>query len=167
MAISGETDATILKTINKQQVIDLFLHKIHHESPSRSKLSIQFQSQYSGVKFDTAKAMPLVQAFMGKNVEVSTEDLQQLLASSPTLDQVQQFARKCLDAASHLSESERKELDDGVVALGEATSSDEAGQSQEVTVRTSNKQITDVEAFKASLVPSRAAAPVRTYNVEI
>ncbi len=162
--LPGDKDAEVLKAVTKDSVIHLFNKYIHPSSSTRSKISIHLQSQYTGVKFDANQAMPLVQSFITKGVPVSQESLQQLMATSPSLEVVQGFARQALEAAEGLSETDRKELEGGVAALGNAQVAN--GDEQAVVLRDGNVIITDIESLKASLRPSKAAQPVIPLKVE-
>lgn len=162
--LSGDKDAEVLKAVTKDRVMQLFNKYIHPSSSTRSKFSIHLQSQYTGVKFDAKQAMPLVQSFMAKGVPVSPESLQQLMSTSPSLEVVQEFARQALKAAQALSEAERHELEAGVAALGNAQVA--TGDEQTVALREGNVTLTDIESFKASLRPSKAAQPVISFKLE-
>lgn len=141
---------------------------MHYASSTRSKFSIHLKSQYQGVKFDPAKAGPLVQAFVTKGVPVSQEKLGALMASSPDLPKLQAFARECLAEAKELSEEDRKELEAGIEALGAAVETSPAngnGTAEVVKLREGNVAVEDIGAFKAGLTSSTAAVPVKSYQV--
>lgn len=99
---------------------------------------------------------------MAKQVPVSQTDLAALMATSPGLAQLQKFARDCLSQATELSETDRKELEAGVDALGGAvTKKDDA----DVAVRSSNVFIKDIVSWKAGLTPSKAAVSKSKFEV--
>jgi len=138
------------------------MSRVHYSSPIRKKLSIHMRSTYKGVKFDPARATPVIQAFMGKQVPVNQEDLAVLLAASPGLPEIQKFARECLSQATHLSEEDKQalskqvdDLDTVKVAEGE----------KDAKLREGNVIIDDIIQFKAGLRPSKAANPVQKFSV--
>jgi hypothetical protein len=108
--------------------------------------------------------MPVVQACMAKGVPIPMEAVQQLMASSPSLSDVQAFARKCLAEATNLSEADRAELEAGVAALSESQVSSET--ESKATLREGNVVIHDIAPFKASLRTTKAPTPVMPLKVE-
>lgn len=120
------------------------------------------RSTYQGVKFDPARATPIIQAFMAKQVPVSQEDLGALLATSPGLPEIQKFARDCLVQATHLSEEEKTTLDKQIADLDTAKV---AVGEREAKLRKENVVIDDIVHFKAGLRPSRAPVPLRKFSV--
>ena len=159
---TGFRDAEYTKNISKQDITDLFMSRIHYNSPIRKKLSIHMRSTYQGVKFDPARATPIIQAFMAKQVPVSQEDLGALLATAPGLSEIQKFARECLAQATHLSEEDKIALDKQVADLDTAKV---AVGEREAKLREENVIIDDIVHFKAGLRPSRAPVPVRKFAV--
>jgi insulysin len=158
----GFRDAEYTKSIPKQDIIDLFMSRIHYNSPIRKKLSIHMRSTYQGVKFDPARATPIIQAFTAKQVPVSQEDMGALLATLPGLPEIQKFARDCLAQATHLSEEDKVALDKQVADLDTAKA---APGEKEAKLREGNVVIDDIVQFKAGLRPSRAPVPVRKFSV--
>jgi insulysin len=136
--------------------------RVHYNSPIRKKLSIHMRSTYKGVKFDPARATPLIQAFMGKQVPVNQEELGALLATSPGLPEIQKFARDCLLQATHLSKEDQETLNKQVDALDTVKV---AEGEKDAKLREDNVIIDDIIQFKAGLRPSKAANPVQKFSV--
>jgi insulysin len=149
LSLTGSKDAAILKQTSKAEVTELFMKYIHPSSTSRKKLSVHLDSQYQGVKFDPQRAMPMIQAFLMKDIPVSQQKFFALMASQPGLPEIQGFARECLAEATTLSQTDRVDLETMVTALGGMVSGE--GEDGGAKVRDTNKVITDIRVFKSSL----------------
>jgi insulysin len=127
---------------------------IHPSSPLRKKLSVHLDSQYQGVKFDPQRAMPMIQAFLKKEIPVSQQKFMALVATQPGVAEIQAFARECLGEVPTLSQQDRADLEAMVNGLGGMVISE-----GEETARTrdTNKIITDIAEFKAGLERSSPA----------
>lgn len=144
----GHRDAVILEQTSKQDVIDLFMTYLHPSSSTRKKLSVHLGSQYQGVKFDPQRAMPMIQAFFMKGIPVSQEKFMMLMASQPRVSEIQAFARECLADAPGLTSEDRTALEAMIDDLGNMAA---VGEDSAVSLRETNKPITDIAAFKAGL----------------
>lgn len=145
----GYRDAAILKRISKAEIVELFMQYIHPSSPSRKKLSVHLDSQYQGVKFDPLRAMPMIQAFLMKDIPVSQQKFFALMATQPGVPEIQGFARECLAEVTTLSPTDRADLEAMIDALGGMVSSD--GEDAAARARDTNKVISNIQAFKSSL----------------
>lgn len=149
LSLTGSKEAAILKQTSKAEVTELFMKYIHPSSTSRKKLSVHLDSQYQGVKFDPQRAMPMIQAFLMKDIPVSQQKFFALMATQPGLPEIQGFARECLTEATTLSQTDRVDLEAMVTALGGMVSAE--GEDGAAKVRDTNKVITDIRVFKFSL----------------
>ena len=156
-----DTEVAQLKATTKADVLAFFLDKIHPSSTTRSKLSTHLVSTYSGVKFDMAAAQPLMGEFMKYGVPIDQSAIGALLASKPDLQQVKDFAIGAIDK-SPLGDGIKTQLKSMIEGLKGTSSNDDADAktSEGVKIRESNVYIEDIDAFKAGLVPSKAAMPV-------
>ena len=147
-----------LKKITKKDVLDMYMERIHYSSPVRSKLSTHMKSQYKGIKFDLESARPLMEQFAKHSIIVDPASLGKLLSSQPDLQTVKDFANNLVKSAE-LSPEAREELS-GVV---DSLKGKEGGGGDDADVRLSegNVFIEDIHAFKAGLIPSKAARPVQ------
>ncbi len=160
-SLTGDKDAAVLAKVSKQDIIDFFMRYVHPSSSTRRKLSIHLTSSYKGAKLDQNKAQALVMAFKMKNVTTSDSEMMALMGSSPSLQDIQAYGKKCLAATKDLSEMDRAALEKQVQDLGES-----AGESEDVKVRSSNVVVKDIVRWKAELIPSKAATPLMDFEVE-
>ena len=159
MRVLGVRDVEQIKQTTKQEVIDVFMRYIHPSSPTRRKLSIHMDSQIKPTEDPVARAKTLMETLAGKSVVVPEEDWKQLLASQPSVEAVQTFARECIKA-SEVSEEDKTSLDALVSALAEPPRETTA------RVRESNVLIEDIIGWKASLQCSAAARPIEALEVK-
>ncbi|WWD20389.1 hypothetical protein CI109_104865 [Kwoniella shandongensis] len=160
-----EIDVAELRKTTKQDILNVLMTYIHPSSPKRSKLSVQLKSQYSGIKFDSAAAQPLVESFVKAGITVDQAAIQKLLSSNPDLEAVKSFAVGVIDAAENVSEEVKKGLKETVDGLKGIASGEGAGQGEEVKVKEGNVFIEDIHAFKAGLRPGKAAVPAEPLQV--
>jgi insulysin len=64
--LTGEQDADLLKNISKQDILTLFLSRIHPSSTTRSKLSVHLRSQKPPPQKLSAAAVEAFEASLGK-----------------------------------------------------------------------------------------------------
>lgn len=111
-----------------------------------------------------AAAQPLMAAFTQHNVPIDQTAIGQLLASKPDLKQVKDFAIAAVTSSSLAEEAKSalKAMIDGLkgVEASATPNGDAASNGDGVNIRSSNVYIDDIDAFKAGLVPSKAAMPV-------
>lgn len=150
-------DAVELEKATKEEVVEIFMRHIHPSSETRRKLSIHLCSQVQGPKFDPASAMPIIQKLGEKGVPIPQEQVVQLMASNPGLEQVQGFAKQVLSQVP-LSEADKTEILGMVAALGVA-------EEKEVPIRAGNVFINDIVEWKAGLNLGAAARPRRELKV--
>ena len=131
---------------------------IHPSSETRSKLSTHLVSTYSGVKFDMAAAEPLMGEFVKHGVPVDQTAIGALLAAKPDLQQVKDFALDLVSKAPLLGDEIKEGLKTMIGGLKGTEAAPES--SSEVSVRSSNVFIEDIDKFKAGLKPSKPASPV-------
>lgn len=156
---TGDTEVAALKATSKADVLSFFLNKIHPSSSTRSKLSTHLVSSYSGVKFDMAAAQPLMGAFTQHGVPIDQAVIGALLASKPDLQQVKDFAISAVNSST-LGDDAKTQLKAMIDGLKGTSANGDAAETDGVSIRPSNVYIEDIDAFKAGLVPSKAAMPV-------
>jgi insulysin len=161
-AFTGETDVINLKAVTKQDVIDLLMSRIHTSSTTRSKLSTHMRSQYTGIKFDSTSAQPLIESFTKHTIVVDQAALGKLMQSQPDLQTVKDFAKAAVAKADGLSEESRKEVE-GVIEGLKGIEAVKAGG--DVKLRESNVFIEDIHAFKAGLLSSKAPVAVEPVGI--
>lgn len=159
-----QTDVEHLKNTTKAQVLELFLSAVHPASKTRSKFSTHLKSQVKGgvVKFDLASGPAVIAAFGEHNVPVDQAAVQALLQTSPALTTVKEFVHKAIDQAaaggglSAEVTTELRAVADNLKGVEPAAATDAA----EVKLKDGNVEVKDINAFKATLTPSKAALPV-------
>lgn len=119
------------------------------------------------MKFDPASAAPLMGAFMQNGVVIDQAALGALMATSPGLDKVKEFAKAAVEGAN--LEAGPKEalltMVDGLKGKEEAVPSasvegQENEQEEKKELREENVFIGDVGRFKGGLKGSGAAVPL-------
>ncbi|WVF68403.1 hypothetical protein IAT40_003168 [Kwoniella sp. CBS 6097] len=161
-----QADVAALRDLTKSDILALLKEKIVTSSPARTKLSVHLKSQYKGIKFDASSAGLLIENFTKAGIAVDQASIQQLLATNPTLEAVKTFAVSTIDAAPIADEvkTQLKAVVGNLQGAPEDTkasaSADGQVEGQEQGVRESNVYIDDILAFKAGLIPSKAALPV-------
>ncbi|ORY34641.1 putative A-factor processing enzyme [Naematelia encephala] len=153
-----ETDISNLRKLTKSDILNLVNTSIHTSSSSRTKISVHMKSQYQGIKFDVSAAQPLIEAFTTHKVPIDNDALQALMSSQPDLDRVKEFARAAVNAVQGLAQDAKTNLENIVDGLKGVQGGGDQGV--KVNVRESNVWIQDINAFKAGLVPSKAAQPL-------
>lgn len=133
---------------------------LHTSSPTRAKLSTHLKSQYKGIKFDVSAAASLVQAFTKHNVSVDNEALQKLMGSQPDLQAVKDFASAAVGKAEGLSREAKAELETMTEGLQGTAAGAKTEDELAAKLRPGNVYIEDIHAFKAGLIPSKAAVPL-------
>ncbi|PWN29969.1 hypothetical protein BDZ90DRAFT_229012 [Jaminaea rosea] len=168
--LQREIDVEHLRSLNKQDVLDLFMRHIHPSSPERAKLAVHIQSQVKPKAFSIAAAQALKAAFPAKLASAPqppAEAWEMLLSGNSSVEAVKDFLKESFSAGGAASEllEEANKLVDSLAAEhpGEAvsSSSSEALISQEGVTEVAEDEPT---MFKAGLVPSKAAQPVRAWK---
>ena len=157
-----QTDVAYLRQISRQDVLDLLMERMHPSSPTRSKISTHLRSTFRGVKFDPSTAQPLMEAFIGHGIPVDQDSLQALMATSPDLKAVQEFAISAISKAS-LSAEAKKELEDMINGLKGIESEAQSAEEANKLLRPNNILIDNINTFKAGLTPSKAATPLEPF----
>ncbi|WVR07976.1 hypothetical protein IAU60_005019 [Kwoniella sp. DSM 27419] len=161
-----DADVAALRKLTKEDILSLLKEYIVTSSPTRSKVSVHLKSQMSGnkaLKFDLASAGSLVENFAKAGIAVDQSAVQQLLSTGPSLETVKKFAVGVIDAAETVADEVKQQLKAVVASLQgapEATPAVEGQEPAEQGVRKSNIYVEDLIAFKAGLIPSKAAFPV-------
>ena len=163
MLILGEIDAGNIGNVTREDVMKLFMERIHYSSPNRSKLSIHLRSQASpSPKFSVEASQVLLPALQEKGVEVQVDDYHKLSAGEPSLANVQAFWSTHFKTLPNLSTGDANELLRLMEQLTRTHPSKSEGESG--VVDTAAEYIRDVAVFKAGLTVSKAATPVEIYN---
>lgn len=149
-----ETDAKNIRLLTKQDIEFFFDTHIHHESPTRRKLSVHLVSQKQApAKFSVAASEALLEVLKQENVPVEEDQYRQLSAAEPPLDAVIQFWTKHLE--DHASSSAILSRIPEISAQHPA-----AGITEESNLPESVVRIDDIAAFKARMAVSKAPTPV-------
>ncbi|KAG9014054.1 Insulinase (Peptidase M16) [Tulasnella sp. JGI-2019a] len=158
-------DAENLKSVSRQEVLDLFMEKIHPASKSRSKLSLHLRSQTApSPKFTVAASVALLNALKLRGVAVQEEDYHRLSAAEPPLSAVKAFWTNHFKSLSDLSKSNVEDLlktMDRVAKENPAPNSAEDGNGK---LADDVVYVHEMSTFKAGLAMSRAATPIVLYN---
>lgn len=87
------------------------------------------------------------------------------MTSKPSLEAVQDFARKAIDATAGLVDEAKKELENVIAEMKGTNSENTAEIDARAKVRESNVVVEDLNVFKAGLIPSKAAMPLEPLTV--
>lgn len=129
---------------------------IHTSSPTRAKLSTHMRSQHKGSKPDELTGAPLVEALTKHNVSFDIAALGELMGSQTALQAIADFFKAAINKAADLGAEAKFELETMVEGLKRGKSGAETG----ARLRPGNVYIEDIHAFKAELIPSKAAVPL-------
>jgi len=163
------TDADILSRVTKQEVIDLFMQRIHPSSKTRSKLSVHMRAvppAEPDPKFSLAAATALLPALKSRGVAILDENLYQTLATQePKLSVVKGYWENHFKSLPNLKpESARELLEMADKLAKEFPSETEVTGGDEGKLAADVQRIQDMAAFKAGLTVSKAATPVTIYS---
>ncbi|CAE6447519.1 unnamed protein product [Rhizoctonia solani] len=149
-----ETDAKHIKLLTKEDIKLFFDTHIHHESPTRRKLSIHLASQkQTPAKFSVAASEALLEVLKKESVPVEEDQYRQLSAAEPPLDAVIEFWTKHLE--SHVSCSSILSRIPEI-----STQHPAAGITEESSLPEGVVRIDDITAFKARMTASKTPTPV-------
>lgn len=87
-----------------------------------------------------------------------------LMAAKPSLEAVQKFSRDAVTATEGLSEDVKKELETVISGL-KGSDASVAENDAKAKLRENNIVVEDIYAFKAGLIPSKAAMPLEPLTV--
>ncbi|CAO1620783.1 unnamed protein product [Sympodiomycopsis kandeliae] len=172
--LQRDIDVNELKQITKQEVLDLFMKYIHPSSPTRSKLSVHIQSQVKPKIFSTQAAQAFKQvlssqestaALVNDQAPGAKEAWEMLLKGTTSVESVKDFIKDTIGAAAQDGQLEQvNALVDSLAQQHPAQ--DVASNTPESDALLSKDaiEVDDVTAFKAGLVPSKAAVPVRSWD---
>lgn len=150
---------THLRKTTKADVLNLLMTYVHTTSNTRAKFSTHLKSQSKSAKSDSSAGSALVEALKKRNVSFDDGALQNLIASKFDLQAVKDFASTAWKKAEHLSAEAKTELESMISGLAgtEGTKSEEEAAAK---LRSGNVYIDEIHAFKAGLIPSKAAIPL-------
>jgi insulysin len=161
--LSDQNDATNLRSITRDDVMKLFMERIHPSSPTRSKLSIHLRSQaIPSPKFSVAASKELLSALQRRGIKVDVDNFHKLLAAEPRLADVQAFWSSHFKTLSYLSQKHALELLLLMETLTRTHPSE--AESDSGVVPPGAQYIHDVSSFKAGLEIAKAASPVEIYD---
>ncbi|EMD38222.1 hypothetical protein CERSUDRAFT_82469 [Gelatoporia subvermispora B] len=156
-----DNDADLLKTITKDDVLSLFLSRVHPSSSSRSKISIQLRSQQPRPKKVSQEAMTaFVKMIADRRFAVASSPWKETFpeASEPLVTQFVQYWQDAFSQeGSGVSSDAAKELLESVPALLEqypAKTESEADIPEHASI------ISDANAFRGRLRVSEKPRPV-------
>ncbi|PWN53939.1 hypothetical protein IE53DRAFT_76240 [Violaceomyces palustris] len=163
--LQRDSDVAQLQGLSKQDVLDFFMEYIHMSSSTRSKLCVHLVSQVKPILFSPEAAEALQKAIESKGLPAPREAFEALKAQKPNVETVKDFARQTLASVEGLpsgSEEEVMALIEGLAKQFPLAEEALAGGAREAAA--SVEIVSDTVAFKASLPPSRAAVPVRSFE---
>lgn len=154
---SDERSAAVIKTLNKQDVIDLFLSSVHHSSPTRSKLSIHMKSlKLAGQSVSAAAAQSFEDLVRTSLPEVDASAWRDAVeGDEPSLMDFGQYWMKVLNS------------DTGKLLLMQIPSLLEkypASGQQVDEKRPSATYIEDIKSFRAGLKTTIDPGPIVEWN---
>jgi insulysin len=161
----GARDVESLKSVTKDDVLKLFLSKVHPSSPTRSKLAVHCRSQVPRPKqVSTAAAQAFVDLVRSANVVVDEVGWQEELISdpAPTVNDFEKYWKEFL-----IEQGVKPEVAQQL--LGQIPSLVEQypkpGEDEDGAVRRDSvNYIEDAKAFKASLTLSEPPKPLVTWD---
>jgi insulysin len=161
----GEENAEMLKTISKQDVMDLFMSRIHPSSPERAKLAVHMYSQkqqQKRISTDAAEAFQsaVLDAAVNLPGDAGKENVQVSVADQMTLDEYAEQWKSILGDGPHTKEllNMLPTLADKYPAHGEEDMS---------TRREGAVYIEDIELFKRGLERSEEPKGVEWGDVPV
>ena len=161
----GARDVESLKSITKDDVLKLFLSKVHPSSPTRSKLAVHCRSQVPRPK---QVSMAAAQAFVGlvRSADVVVDDIgwQEDLVSdpAPTVKDFEKYWKDFLIEPGVKPEMAQQLL--GQISLL-VEQYPEASEDEDGAVRRDGvNYIEDAKAFKATLTLSEPPKPLVAWD---
>lgn len=160
-----QIDAETLRSVSRQDVLNLFMERIHPSSKIRSKLSLHLRSQTaSGSKFTVAASKVLLVELKAKGVAVQEEDYHKLSAAEPPLSAVKAFWSNHFKTLSDLSKEDADSLLKAMDRIAKENPAETVAGEDEGKLGEDVVHVHDMAVFKAGLVMSKAATPVVEYN---
>lgn len=168
----AQENAEHVKALTKEEVVEYYKKYIDVASPTRAKLIVQLFAQ------GNAKSKAKIDALINTNLSGETAETKEAVRSAimqPELRGDAAALRKYLGSDLKLAEdkieailavagdpaTEPKETEEGEAVHGEEKEGDLASNGTENAAKQQPTLITDVRAFKASLVASAGARPAR------
>ena len=153
----GDKDAALIETITKNDVLELFMAKVHPSSQTRTKLSVQMTSQKPRPKLVSSAAAQAFEVLLRHACPGIDEKgwRNAIEGESPALNDFGQYWLKVL-----VTEEEKKLLQQLPALLEEypVAGEDEDRKREDV------KYIEDPKTFKAGLTPSVNPGPLVEWN---
>jgi len=151
---------THLRKTTKADVLNLLMTYVHTTSNTRAKFSTHLKSQSKSAKSDSSAGSALVEALKKRNVSFDDGALQNLIASKFDLQAVKDFASTAWKKAEHLSAEAKTELESMISGLAGTEAGTKSEEEATAKLRSGNVYIDEIHAFKAGLIPSKAAIPL-------
>lgn len=171
--LQRDIDVASLKSISKAEVGELFMKHIHPSSPSRAKLSVYVESQVKPRAFSVEAAKALREDFGGSRFasapQPPAEAWEMLSAGNSSVDTVKDFIRESFTAAGASAELLEQAIAT-VDSLAERFPAPVAKPASEESAKSAppadiiEVAENDPTTFKAGLIPSKAAQPVRSWE---
>ena len=154
---SDEKDTALLKTVTKEDVLDLFMTKVHQSSQTRSKLSVQMVSQKPHPKRVSSAAVQAFEVLLRRAFPDIDEKAWRntLEGDTPSLMEFGQYWLKILK-----TEEGKKVLAQLPALLNKYPVAGEDDDPNRADV----VYIGDQKAFKAGLLPSVNPGPLEQWN---
>ncbi|KDQ10557.1 hypothetical protein BOTBODRAFT_36079 [Botryobasidium botryosum FD-172 SS1] len=158
-----ETDAAILETVTRQEVLEVFSKSIHPSSPSRAKISVHLRSQAApSPKVSVAAARAFLPHLLSHGVPIVQTEYETGSAAQPPLDAALAHYTSYFASLKTLDQSQVDKLLALLVKLAKLHPVTEEG-AEPVRLREGTVFIKDVANFKAQLTLSKAAMPIENY----
>ncbi|KAG8889415.1 Insulinase (Peptidase M16) [Tulasnella sp. 332] len=158
-------DAENLRTLSRQDVLSLFMEKIHPAAKNRSKLSLHLRSQtVPSPKFTVAASVALLDALKSRGVVVQEADYHRQSATEPPLSAVKAFWENHFKSLPNLDQSDAKALLKTMDQFAKEHSAPASVDEGHRKLVNGVVHVRDMAAFKAGLIMSKAATPVVVYN---
>ncbi|KAL6301582.1 insulin-degrading enzyme [Sparassis latifolia] len=156
-----ESDALLVKSITKEDVLSLFMSRVHHSSPSRAKLSVHVRSQKKPVQRISIPAMKALEAILTqRGIHITdTEGWRELTKDGePLVSQFVQYWQDTFGGISPIPPELAQDAMSSLSALMERYPTQ--SKEEEENVKEGVTMIKDPKAFKASLRKSDEPRPL-------
>jgi len=161
--VRRETDAAILETVTRQEVLEVFNKFIHPSSPIRGKISVHLRSQAAPpARVSAAAAHEFLPHLLSHNIPIIQAEYETGSAAQPPLDAALAYYTQFFTSLKTLDQSQIDKLLALLMKLVKLHPLAEEGV-EPVRLREGTVFIKDVADFKAQLTLSKAAIPIENF----
>ena len=154
-------DVEAIARLTKGEVVELFNAKVHPSARERSKVSVHVAASGEAVRFSAEASERLQAAVEAQGVPVPAEAFEALKAQQPAVESVKDLAQQAL-AQSQVPQDNLKQMLDLIDSLAAQFPLKTRDADQPASTHTTH--IKDPVTFKASMTPSKAAVPARSWD---